>query len=224
VRVREPKTSNALAGRLRAYRRFRVLIYTTVAIYFVCVPGNYFLPGILLLGKQSTKSSSLMLQGRHMIRQMTVEATLPLSAAGGIGGKICRIRRRVMMRSQFAEDSDFVPFDRARGNAHSGSDDQLDKAGRTILQLVAQAAGIADENSRHALGLAQRLSEQLREAESRVSELETELSDCRERADRAEEWLHHIYGEIETRFLKTDDSRRSMNGSPQHAQGKRRAR
>jgi hypothetical protein len=183
-----------------------------------------FPAGHFAVRKTINKKPPLMLQGRHMTRQMTVEASVPLSAAGGIGGKICDIRRRVMMRSQFAEDSDVVPFDRARGNARHGSDDQLDKAGQTILQIVAQAAGIADENSRHALGLAQRLSEQLREAESRVSELETELSDCRERADRAEEWLHHIYGEIETRFLKTDDSRRSMNGSPQHAQGKRRAR
>jgi chromosome segregation ATPase len=128
------------------------------------------------------------------------------------------------MRSQFAEDSDVVPFERARGGACSGSDDQLDKAGQTILQLVAQAAGIADENSRHALGLAQKLSDQLREAESRVSELETELASCRERADRAEEWLHRIYGEIEERFLQQGDSRRPMNGAHQRSQSLKRSR
>src|ERR1700683_4638719 len=86
--------------------------------------------------------------------------------------------------------------------APPGADDQLDKPAQTILQLVAQAAGMADENSRHALGMAQKLSDQLREAEDRVAELVTELTASRERADRAEQWLHRIYGEIEDRFLQ----------------------
>jgi hypothetical protein len=50
--------------------------------------------------------------------------------------------------------------------------DQLDKAGQTILQLVQKAAGVADENGRHALGMAQKLSDQLRAAEDRIAELE----------------------------------------------------
>jgi hypothetical protein len=128
------------------------------------------------------------------------------------------------MRSQVAGDLGVVPFERARGGAAPSSSDQLDNAGQTILQLVAQAAGIADENSRHALGLAQKLSDQLQEAESRVSELETELADCRELADRAEEWLHRIYGEIEDRFLQKGDHRRPMNGSPQRSQSQKRSR
>jgi hypothetical protein len=47
--------------------------------------------------------------------------------------------------------------------------DQLDKAGQTILQLVQKAAGVADQNSRHALGMAQKLSDQLRSAEDRIA-------------------------------------------------------
>jgi hypothetical protein len=128
------------------------------------------------------------------------------------------------MHSQFAEDPDVIPFARARNAAALGADDQLDKAGQTILQLVAQAAGVADENSRHALGMAQKLSDQLREAENRVAALETELVASQERADRAEQWLHRIYGEIEDRFLQQGDSRRPMSGSPQRAQSQRRSR
>src|ERR1700744_885944 len=88
------------------------------------------------------------------------------------------------MHGQFAEDSDVIPFARSRDGAAPGADDQLDKAGQTILQLVAQAAGIADENSRHALGMAQKLSDQLRAAEAQVAELEAELNASRERAER----------------------------------------
>ena len=40
----------------------------------------------------------------------------------------------------------FAPSD--KGN------DQLDKAGQSILNLLHKASGIAEENSRHALGMA----------------------------------------------------------------------
>ena len=79
------------------------------------------------------------------------------------------------MHGQFAEAPEVVPFSRSRDGAVPEASDQLDKAGQTILQLVAQAAGIADENSRHALDMAQKLSDQLRAAEDRVAELEAEL-------------------------------------------------
>jgi hypothetical protein len=128
------------------------------------------------------------------------------------------------MHGQFAEDSDVVPFTRARNSAAAGTDDQLDKAGQTILQLVAQAAGIADENSRHALGMAQKLSDQLRAAEAHVAALEADLNASRERAERAEQWLHRIYGEIEERFLQQSDSRRPASGAPQRPQNQRRSR
>ena len=62
-------------------------------------------------------------------------------------------------------------------NAKSVSDDadRLDKAGQTILQLLHKAAGVVEDNSRHALGMAQALSQQLRAAEERIAELEAEL-------------------------------------------------
>ena len=128
------------------------------------------------------------------------------------------------MHGQFPEDPEVIPFARSRDGAAPGADDQLDKAGQTILQLVAQAAGIADDNSRQALGMAQKLSDELRAAEDRVAELESALAAYQERAERAEQWLHRIYGEIEDRFLQQGDSRRPVNGSSQRSQNQRRSR
>jgi signal transduction histidine kinase len=61
---------------------------------------------------------------------------------------------------------------------------------------------VAEENSRHALDAARKLSHQLREAEDRVAELEAQLEAYRDRAERAEQWLHMVYSEIEDRFLQ----------------------
>ena len=90
--------------------------------------------------------------------------------------------------------------------------DQLDKAGETILQLVDKAASVAEQHSSRALTMAQKFSDQLRAAEDRIAELETESVTYRERADRAEQWLHRVYTEIEDRFLRQSDGRR---GAPQ---------
>jgi hypothetical protein len=46
------------------------------------------------------------------------------------------------------ESDSVVPF--TSKNAVSDDDDQLDKAGQTILKLLHKAAGVAEENSRHA--------------------------------------------------------------------------
>jgi hypothetical protein len=97
---------------------------------------------------------------------------------------------------------------RARQNSHSGDPDQLDRAGQTILQLLNKAAGVAEDNSRHAIETAQRLSHQLRAAENRIAELEAEVAAYQERAERAEQWLHRVYSEIEERFMRTDQSER----------------
>jgi hypothetical protein len=79
--------------------------------------------------------------------------------------------------------------------------DQLDKAGETILQLVHEAAGVAEQNSSRVLRMAQKFSDQLRTAEDRIAELEAESATYRERGDRAEQWLHTVYTEIEDRFF-----------------------
>jgi hypothetical protein len=131
------------------------------------------------------------------------------------------------MHGQISDDnyeSDVIPFARTAKGTAPADGDQLDKAGATILQLVQQAAGIADENSRHALGMAQKLSDQLRAAEDRVAELEAEVTAYQERVERAEQWLHRVYTEIEDRFLQQSDSRRATTGAPQRSQNARRSR
>ena len=117
------------------------------------------------------------------------------------------------------ESESVVPF--APKNAASNDADQLDRAGQTILQLLHKAAGVAEENSRYALDMAQKLSHQLRAAEDRVAELEAEVQLYRDKADRAEQWLHKVYTEIEDRFLRQEDGRSSLSGAPRRPMGRR---
>jgi hypothetical protein len=69
--------------------------------------------------------------------------------------------------------------------------------------LIDRAAGVAEQNSLQALEMTQKLSNRLQTAESRVAELEAEVESYREKADRAEQWLHRVYTEIEDQFLQT---------------------
>jgi hypothetical protein len=109
-----------------------------------------------------------------------------------------------------------IPFTPAARSAAAEGVDQVDKAGQTILGLLHKAADVAEANSQHALNMAQKISYQLRAAEDRIAELEAEVGMYREKADRAEQWLHRVYTEIEDRFLRQDDDRR---GTPQRRQG-----
>ena len=102
-----------------------------------------------------------------------------------------------------------ISFERASSKP---GDNQLHVAGRTILKLIDRAAGVAEQNSLQALDMAQKLSNQLQTAESRVAELEAEVESYREKADRAEQWLHRVYTEIEDRFLRQTEG---MRGVPQ---------
>ena len=117
------------------------------------------------------------------------------------------------------ESETVVPF--ASKNAASSDADQLDRAGQIILQLLHKAAGVAEENGRYALDMAQKLSHQLRAAEDRVAELEAEVQLYRDKTDRAEQWLHKVYTEIEDRFLPQENARRSFTGAPQRPSSRR---
>jgi len=83
------------------------------------------------------------------------------------------------------------------------------------LQLLNKAADVAEQNSRHAMDMAQRLAQQLRDAENRIAELEAEVETHRQQAERAEQWLHKVYTEIEDRFLRQGEDRRD---TPQRSQ------
>jgi hypothetical protein len=89
-----------------------------------------------------------------------------------------------------------------------GNAEQLDRAGQTILQLLNRAASVAEENSRNAIEMAQALSHKLRAAEGRIAELEAQAAAFQEQAERAEQWLHRVYTEIEDRFLRQDQNAR----------------
>jgi hypothetical protein len=83
------------------------------------------------------------------------------------------------MHGQIGDDnseSGVIPFARAERPSTSDGADQLDKAGQTILQMLHRAAGVAEENSRHALQTARKLSDQLHAAEDRVGELEAQVA------------------------------------------------
>ena len=53
--------------------------------------------------------------------------------------------------------------------------------------------------------------------------VEAEVAAYQERAERAEQWLHRVYTEIEDRFLQQTDDRRA-SGTPQRSQNARRSR
>jgi DNA repair ATPase RecN len=107
-----------------------------------------------------------------------------------------------------------IQFAPAATGAGSTNVDQLDTAGQTILRLLHKAAGVAEENSRYALDQAQKLSHQLHAAENRVAELEAEVRTYEQRAERAEEWLHKIYTEVEELFIRRpEETRRSVFGA-----------
>jgi replicative DNA helicase len=113
-----------------------------------------------------------------------------------------------------SESDSVIPFTPAAENAVVDRADQLDRAGQTILQMLRNAANLAEANSQHALDTAQQLSHQLRAAEARIAELEAERQAYQQRAERAEQWLHRIYTEIDDRFLKSDERRSAAGGAP----------
>jgi len=106
------------------------------------------------------------------------------------------------------ETESVIPF---AANMKNVPVNELDKVGQTILQLLHRAAGVAENSSRHALETAQKLSHELHIAKGRIAELEVEAETHRERAERAEQWLHKVYVEIENRFLRQNEERRSTN-------------
>ena len=67
---------------------------------------------------------------------------------------------------------------------------QVEEVGQAIVTKIQRAADLSSENCDRALALAHKLSMQLRTAEDRISQLEAEVELFRDRAVRAERWLH----------------------------------
>ncbi len=106
-----------------------------------------------------------------------------------------------------------IPFAPTTKEAGGDSADPVDATGQSILGLLHRAADMAEQNSRHAIDVAQRLSVQLQEAESRIHDLESRVRYHQARADRAEKWLYQISVEIEDKFFAKD--RQAEVPSPQ---------
>ena len=105
---------------------------------------------------------------------------------------------------------------------NTGSADVLDRAGNAILELVTRAAGTAQADLQEAREAAERLAlqlqasrDQLRAAHDEINALKADVRHHRDRADRAEKWLHQISSEIEQKFLGADDRRPVFRGAPQ---------
>jgi DNA repair ATPase RecN len=76
----------------------------------------------------------------------------------------------------------------------------LDQAGNDVIAKIQQAAGMAEQHAQRVLGIAHQTSMQLRVAEDRIAQLETDIRTYKDRAERAEEWLRRIEHEIEKTF------------------------
>ena len=98
-------------------------------------------------------------------------------------------------------------------NVDGNGVDQLDIAGRSILSLLHKAADATEQNSKQALEMAQVLSQQLQDAQQQIAELQANARYHEDRADRAEQWLHKIYTEIDARFTQREASHRMLRRS-----------
>ena len=83
---------------------------------------------------------------------------------------------------------------------------KLPLTGENVLSLLRRATELADGNSRYAVEIAQRMSDELwvaqkrvAELQARVTELEAEVQLYRDKSDRAEAWLGKISSEIQER-------------------------
>ena len=100
----------------------------------------------------------------------------------------------------FAPSKTFRPEVREQG-------DPVDRSGEAIIELLQQAAETANSNCDRAMELAHKLSLQLRSAEERIRELESDTNHFHDRAQRAEKWLARIYKDIEEKFFNPQSGR-----------------
>ena len=78
---------------------------------------------------------------------------------------------------------------------------QVEEAGEAIIAKIQKAAELSNENCDRAMRLAHKLSMELRAAEDRINQLESEAQLFRDRAARAEGWLETIQKEIEEKLI-----------------------
>jgi uncharacterized protein YlxW (UPF0749 family) len=99
-----------------------------------------------------------------------------------------------------ARDRDAEGSMSPEGTSPPGIDDQLNAAGHKIMSMLQHASSLTESRTRGATENTERLSQQLNAARNRIEDLEAEVKYYQDRVDRAEQWLHRIYTEIEARF------------------------
>ena len=112
-----------------------------------------------------------------------------------------------------AHESEFrSPVTSVSKRTSSGDTDQLDRAGQTILQLLNKAVGVAEgkQQTRNRHGAEAFALASHRRGLDRGANLEAEVASHQEQAERAEQWVHKVYSEIEDRFLRQDETRRGV--------------
>jgi hypothetical protein len=115
------------------------------------------------------------------------------------------------MRTQRAESViSSISFN--SGHQTTVNEDQVEQAGQSILSVLDKAAAITEANRQRATDVEQKLTYQLRTASQRIANLEVAVAAQQQRADRAEQWLHTIYTEIEERFLRKNGHRSGTHG------------
>ena len=77
----------------------------------------------------------------------------------------------------------------------------VEEAGEAIIAKIQKAAELSNENCDRAMRLAYKLSMELRAAEDRINQFESEAQLFRDRAARAEGWLETIQKEIEEKLI-----------------------
>src|SRR4030081_178857 len=100
----------------------------------------------------------------------------------------------------------FAPSPKAQAEANVVADD----SGRAIIALLQKAADMAKEDTARAMDLAHKLSFQLRAAEERAREAESEATHFRDRTTRAETWMLRIRDEVEQTFFQRKEREGSL--------------
>ena len=103
-----------------------------------------------------------------------------------------------------------VQFASASRNAAPAGVDRLDSAGQTILQLLNKAANVAEQNSKHAIDMAQQLSHQLRAAQQRISELEAEVGRIRTKLSALNNGCTRSIQKLKIAFCSKGEAAREM--------------
>ena len=96
-------------------------------------------------------------------------------------------------------------------NQSTSQDGKADSVGEAILGLLNAAAGKAVADVQQAQEASQKLSQQVHAAHSRIADLEAEVRQHREKAERAEVWLSRISNEIENRLINQPETNQQLH-------------